>query len=551
MKTRKEVSGLNRERSPISLPGEEGVFFQEWLAAGQPPEQLSISSVCNARCLFCSNRMNPFPLKQNVFRDIEDVKLQLSLSSADYAGAIHMSDSLPGRISEGEAFLHPQFFEILDLVREKFLTNHLHFTTNASLLDEPLIRKLAQFRPVEINVSLHSRQPRLWARIFQSTEKRAHIAFKSLSLLKKHHTDFTGTIVPLPRICGWNDLEKTFDFLVAEGAKSIILWWPGFSEKTSQKLKKEIACPWDEFHAFVKRMLEKYPKVPVFPQPDLAEPLRLPIKRIMNSTLQGNLKTFGGVFRQVLWLVSEAAYPEISRLVGQFAKDVSNEHQVFPVKNRSYGGNIQVSGLLMVSDFLTAGKEALERWPAADLVLIPQRAFDSLFRDLKKTPAYKIPESLGRTTWLIFENGAFRPLKGRGFVKPEKDLHKPLEKILKFFYQAMQEDKFAALSAIVASFPIPTSEGLLKKGEFQEFVRQAKSRFSRDAHFEKRIFEKLDDNRVLCMEDWPTEDPSITSSRWFFFKKTGDDWKVEQIFLGQGTIDQAKGRHNYVDIKYQ
>jgi hypothetical protein len=125
----------------------------------------------------------------------------------------------------------------------------------------------------------------------------------------------------------------------------------------------------------------------------------------MNFTLQGNLKTYGGAYRQVLWLVSEAAYPEISRLVAQFAQNVPNEHHVFPAKNRSYGGNIRVSGLLMVSDFLAAGREVLQRWPAADLVLIPKMAFDAFFRDLQKTPAFKIPEILGRTTWLVFEKG--------------------------------------------------------------------------------------------------------------------------------------------------
>ena len=514
---------------------EETIFFEEWIAAGQPPEQLSISSVCNARCLFCSNRMNPFPIKQNMFREIEDVKLQLSLGSANYEGDIHMSDSLPGRISEGEAFLHPQFFDILTLVREKFLTNVLHFTTNASLLDEPFVRKLETFRPLEINVSLHSTLPKLWARIFRTTEKRAQIALESLSLLKKHHIDFTGTIVPLPRICGWDDLENTFCFLVAAGAKSIILWWPGFSEKTPAGLKKGIECPWDEFEDFVKRMQEKFPRFPIVPQPNLLEPRRLPVKRIMNFTLQGNLKAFGGAFHQVLWLVSEAAYPEISRIVAQFSKDVPNEHHVFPVKNRSYGGNIQVSGLLMVSDFLAAGREALQRWPATDLVLIPKMAFDDFFRDLQKTPAFKIPEILGRTTWLVFEKGSFLSLKGRGFVKPENDPKKTFEKMLKFIDESIQADKFDAVSSLVAAFPISTSEGPLKKSEFRGFLKRVKRHLSPDGSFERRVFEKLDDHHILCMEVWPTADPSTPFSRWFFFRKMGNDWKLEMMFFGQGS----------------
>jgi wyosine [tRNA(Phe)-imidazoG37] synthetase (radical SAM superfamily) len=521
----------------MSSETETDFFFQEWLAAGQPPEQLSISSVCNARCLFCSNQMNPFRIKQNVFREIADVKLQLSLGSANYDGGIYMSDSLPGRISEGEAFLHPRFFEILTLVREKFLTNLLHFTTNASLLDEPFVRKLAPFRPIEINVSLHSTQPNLWARIFQTTEKQAQIALESLNLLKKHHIDFTGTIVPLPLICGWDDLEKTFGFLVAAGAKSIILWWPGFSEKTPARLKQEIECPWDEFEDFVKRMQENFPRVLIVPQPNLLEPRKLPIKRIMNFTLQGNLKTFGGAFHQVIWLVSEAAYPEISRMVEQFAQDFPNEHHVFPVKNRSYGGNIRVSGLLMVSDFLASGKEALEQWPATDLVLVPKMAFDAFFRDLQKTPAYKIPELLGRTTWLVFEKGSFLSLKGRGFVKPENDPKKTFEKLLKVIDESIRADNFDVVSSLVAAFPIPTSEGPLNKMEFRGFLRRAKKSFPADAGIEKRVFEKHDYQRVVCMEDWPTEDPSEPLSRWFFFRKMGNDWKLEMIFLGQGSSD--------------
>ena len=271
------------------------------------------------------------------------------------------------------------------------------------------------------------------------------------------------------------------------------------------------------------------------PQPNLLEPRRLPIKRIMNLTLQGNLKTFGGAFQQVLWLVSEAAYPEICKMVAQFAQDIPNQHHVFPVRNRSYGGNIQVSGLLMVSDFLAAGTEALRTWPAVDLVLVPKMAFDAFFRDLQKTPAYKIPETLGRTTWLVFERGSFLFLKGRGFVKPEDDPQKTFEKMLKLIDESIQAEKFEALSALVVAFPIPTSEGLLKEREFRDFLKRIKKRLSPAAALEKRLFEKLDDHRVACMEEWPTADPSTAFSRWFFFRKMGNDWKLEMIFFSHNS----------------
>jgi len=538
----KKTSTPNQESCGSDPQADGSVFFQEWLAAGQPPEQLSISSVCNARCIFCSNRMNPFSVIKNVFRDIEDIKLQLSLCSANYEGAIYMSDSLPGRISEGEAFLHPVFFEILTLVREKFLTNRLHFTSNASLLDEPFVRKLSAFRPIEINISLHSAQPKLWARIFRSTEKRARTALSAPALLKAHGIDFTGTIVPLPRICGWDDLEYTFDFLVKEGARSVILWWPGFSEKTPAELRKQIECPWKEFDDFVKRMRGKYPRFQIVPQPDLLQPRQLPVRRIMNFTLQGNLKTSGGAFRDVLWLVSEAACPEISRAVAELAADFPNKHRVFPVPNRSYGGNIRVSGLLMVSDFLAAGREALERWPFIDLVLIPKTAFDVFFRDLGKTPAYRIPEVLERTTWMVSEQGSYLSLRGRSFVAPQRDLKKILEKILARMDGSMRAERFDEVSALVASFPIPTSEGILKRREFREFLRRTKNLLPEGAAAGKRLFEKLDDRRVVCKEDWPTDDPSASLSRWSFFKKKEREWKLEMLFLGP-----ESGSHNSVD----
>jgi hypothetical protein len=36
-----------------------------------------------------------------------------------------------------------------------------------------------------------------------------------------------GAIVPLPHICGWNDIEKTYEHFISLGVKGMILWWPG------------------------------------------------------------------------------------------------------------------------------------------------------------------------------------------------------------------------------------------------------------------------------------------------------------------------------------
>lgn len=61
-----------------------GPFVLEWFARNRPANQLPISAVCNCHCLFCSNHLNPFPVVGGVFRDLEDIRLQLcSMASND------------------------------------------------------------------------------------------------------------------------------------------------------------------------------------------------------------------------------------------------------------------------------------------------------------------------------------------------------------------------------------------------------------------------------------------------------------------------------------
>ena len=370
-------------------------FMSEWLAGGQPSNQLPISAVCNSHCLFCSNHLNPFPVAGGFFRDIEDIKLQLCAMSAN-DDPIRMSDSLPGRISEGEALLHPQLFEILELVRRKFFYNTLCFTTNASMLDSVFLKKLSAFKPIEINVSLHSLEPALWARIFGQDTKRAEIAISSLPLIRAHRMDLIGTIVPLPKICGWDDIERTYSHFVSQGASSMILYWPGYTKRTRPEVAADLECSLAEFTDFAERMKTAY-RVPLIPHPDMVSPLPIPVETIVAKTLKGNPKNNGAAYRKVVWLSSAAAYDRLQSLVKDKTASASNIHQVEAVENETYGGNIMAAGLLMVEDFIRAGKKALERWPDAELFLAPREPFDSLLRDLQGTPAYTIAERSWQT----------------------------------------------------------------------------------------------------------------------------------------------------------
>ncbi|MBI2440281.1 MAG: radical SAM protein [Lentisphaerae bacterium] len=477
----------------------ESIFFDEWLATNRDFAQLSISAVCNSRCIFCSNRQNPFAVTSNIFRDLADIKLQLSLMLSHYAGPIRLSDSLPGRISEGEAFLHPDFFKILELIRRRFLTNPLCFTTNGSMLDATFLKNLAQFRPIELTVSMHSTRPELWAYIFKKKESDALRALNALALIREHRLSLIGAIVTLPELCGWRDLERTYANFVAQGAKSTIIWWPGYTKHAPPEMLRDLQCPLADFTDFVARMRRKHP-IPLLAMPDMRAPPDIAIKTIMNLTLCGNLKNAGGHYRQVIWLTSQAAAERLAAAVKAQAPAFANCHQVFPVKNETYGGNIFCAGLLQVGDFIQAGRAALVRWPAADLFLVPAVAFDDLLRDLQKVPAYRIAEELNRPCWVVGNDGSAHSLLTRGFGRDRGDQMPELKRLLANFNAA------------------GGGRGKIKKTKANPVAQR---------------FELLDRGHALCIQTCSTQRDNRTMKQWIFLAKKNGQWKITRTMTGK------------------
>jgi hypothetical protein len=505
-------------------------FLSEWLAGGQPSNQLPISAVCNSHCLFCSNHLNPFPVAGGFFRDLEDIKLQLCAMSAN-DDPIRMSDSLPGRISEGEALLHPQLFEILEMVRRKFFYNTLCFTTNASMLDAAFLKKLSAFRPIEINVSLHSMEPAFWARIFGQDIKRAEIAISSPPLIRAHKMDLIGTIVPLPKICGWDDVERTYAHFVSQGAKSMIMYWPGHTKRTHPDVVAELECFLAEFTDFAERMKAAH-SVPLIAHPDMVSPLGIRVETIVAKTLKGNPKNGGGAYRKIMWLTSAAAFCRLESLVKEKTASAPNLHHVEPVENGTYGGNIMAAGLLMVDDFVRAGKKALDQRPDIELFLAPRGPFDSLLRDLQGSPAYTILDELGRPVWLVDSHGGIDPLLSTRLVTRRNSAHAPLHEVMERFNRARVEDtELEAGLGLIASFPIETNQGAMHRANLREAIRVGRKLTEGFLPLVQR-FETLDADHALCIETWPVKNSARQINRWTRLVRQGSKWLIKSIFDG-------------------
>jgi wyosine [tRNA(Phe)-imidazoG37] synthetase (radical SAM superfamily) len=371
----------------------ESIFMREYLVS-KSKQTMPISARCNLRCIFCSNYSNPFPITKDVFRDLEDIKLNIPILQPSN-GTINISENIPGRIAEGETLLHPKLFEILDLIRKRFkYTEIIEFSANGTTLTEDMIRKLYAYMPIRIKTfSLNSSNIDYWQEISGGTKKQGEIAIKAVELLKKYSIPFHGSIVALPMITGWDGIEETIRYYEENNALEIIIWHPGHSKLMADDVKEKMECSFEELSKFTTRMRKAYKK-PFHLLPDLLMPCWINIQEIMDFT-QNLGKS------NVLWLVSEAAKEILSLEVEKYSPYVWNQHFIMPVKNLTYGGNIIVSGLLTVDDFIRAGKEYLKDNSHIDLILVPNAPFDAAGQDLLYTPSYKIEEELGCQTKLV------------------------------------------------------------------------------------------------------------------------------------------------------
>jgi uncharacterized Fe-S cluster-containing radical SAM superfamily protein len=367
-------------------------FMYETIACGAF-NQLPISSVCNGKCLFCSNEMNPFPIHREGFRPMDDVKKGISHLNGE--GEIRMGDSLPGRISEGEALLHPEILEILRLVRDKCPNNVIQISTNGVTLSKEFIEKLVPFKPMKFTVSYHSDNPEHWSRIFNLPESRHKTARAAFFHLLKNEFLIEGAIVPLPNLVGYDDIENTIKSLRIF-TKKVIVYLPGYSKKAAPKLKKMLNTDYTEISRFMMKMRKKY-RLSL----DLATDLLMPVPFYPEPVMRG---TFQKNYKNVLWIFSEAAYEKTSKILNDLNPFMPNEHHSFMAKNHTYGGNIICSGLLMVADYRKAIAKALKEFDKKgvkiDAIIIPANSFDKYGDDLTGENHSKLKEEFGLPVWV-------------------------------------------------------------------------------------------------------------------------------------------------------
>jgi len=229
---------------------------------------LPITSHCNISCVFCSHRQNPPGVIVCRIKpcSLEDVKEVLCFIDPERPVVIGESAT---RIIEGEPLTHPAFRKILSIIRAALPRTTIQITTNGSLLDEEMADFFHRLGKVVVYLSLNSAGEK--GRTLLTGDVNARQAIKSTCLLKRYGVPFHGSIVAMPHLVGWNDLEETVRYLEQQGAETIRLFSPGYTRLAGPELRFGQSFR-EEFDRFLSRLREEL-EVPLTVEPPLIKDL--------------------------------------------------------------------------------------------------------------------------------------------------------------------------------------------------------------------------------------------------------------------------------------
>ncbi|WP_214659319.1 DUF512 domain-containing protein [Candidatus Formimonas warabiya] len=161
------------------------------------------------------------------------------------------------KIIEGEPLSHPEFGEIIRLVRQKFPRTLISVTTNGHRLDYRMAGFLKEMAPLEINLSLNSASMEGRAALMGDDRCTAEQTIHGVKLLHSYQIPFHGSIVAMPHLVGWEDMAGTIRYLAENGALTIRAFMAGYSQKASPELRFDPSGMYRQLASFRAEMAGK------------------------------------------------------------------------------------------------------------------------------------------------------------------------------------------------------------------------------------------------------------------------------------------------------
>lgn len=321
--------------------------FKENFVSLTNQRSFPLSATCNCDCFYCSNKQNPFNISTNLFIDKQTLQELVYMSNIPIDSTISLSDVLPGKIlSEGEALIHPKFFEMIDIIRKKYPTNKIEIRTNGIALTSDVIYKLSKYKPLQISISLHCLDAQKWAEIYNTSPSKQKVVLNALPLLKQNRIGIKFEMIPLPSFVGYNEIENTIKFM-SKYVRHLYFWKPSWTKMTPKDVVDKMKYDKNEMISFIKNMREKYN---VFIRNEFNNIFDIGVihEIIKSHSIERPLGS------DLVILTSKAAYDDIKNMVNIQNEWINSNCIIDYIPNETFGGNIDCAGLLTFSDISKA-----------------------------------------------------------------------------------------------------------------------------------------------------------------------------------------------------
>ncbi len=270
----------------MSIHGQEG-FRQLLLDAVARYNILPLTSSCNLHCLFCSHLRVPPQLDIFKFPPLPQAELQELIPFLDSTARIIIGESST-RLCEGEPFTHPAILPLLFSLRERFPQTPLQITTNGTLLTQETMMDLRQLGGttakgdplLELIISINCSKPAARREILGDRDPQRVI--DGLQHCYDYGIPFHGSVVAVPHLTGWDDLENTLELLDTKGARTIRIFLPGTTRFTPAAQRGNDSL-WGEIVTFRQRV-KGHLRCPVLLEPPLKKDLVARVEGIMGGT---------------------------------------------------------------------------------------------------------------------------------------------------------------------------------------------------------------------------------------------------------------------------
>lgn len=230
---------------PIRMDGFRLKKPAQWLRAGGGASDILAQAAtrCNLRCRFCYNLGSP-PAFQNIPRQAEEEFREILTRIACYVPGSKLG-FFPDAGSPCEMLTHPNILEILAALRKK-TTEVLRLPTNGAQLTPEIIKALAQFRPLLVDISLNSSSAirRSWL----MRDPYPETALGAPAALQSAQIPYSVVIVPWPFPSVEEmveDLVRTVAFSAQFNPAFIQISLPGYSGRFSKETLFDREAVWN------------------------------------------------------------------------------------------------------------------------------------------------------------------------------------------------------------------------------------------------------------------------------------------------------------------